>query len=276
MEAKKLTLEQIQALRSNAEKERATHAEVLARLKLVTISPELQFATLKSSYERKRFDEIMALLKAYTPASKQYELSSEVQVFIYEHKDLSEARDYMLQNFLQNKHSGLDYDVEKRIIDDKLPPFIPVKVGGNIEGYIYPKFGKNAEVYMVKETLKACEKADKITDELKFLDTYTMKHPLCDAADTALMDFLFVFTGRDSKLYTLESFVMTYIGRVDRLSRDAQLRLIQSGNHNAIMHCIALSFGGIKDKKVVDALLERADAEEVTAYFKRWAREWSV
>lgn len=270
MEAKKLTLEQIQALRSNAEKERATHAEVLSRLKLVTILPDLQLATLKSSYERKRFDEIMALLKAYTPASKQYELSSEVQVFIYEHKDLKEARNYMLQNC----YPGCE--LAKRIIDDRLPPFIPVKKDDPNTSYIYPKFCSDAEVYMVEETLKACQKADKLTDELKFLDTYTTRYGLAAAADTALMDFLFVSTGRDSVLDTLESFVMTFIGRHGSLSVAAQLRLIQSGCHNAIMHYIMYSSYGIQDAEVVDALLERANPEEVKAYFNRWGRQWSV
>ena len=272
MEAKKLTLEQIQALRSNAEKERATHAEVLSRLKLVTISPDLQLATLKSSYDRKRMDEIMALLRAYSSGNKQYELAPEVQVFIYEHKDLNRARNYMLQN------NHLTYEVEKRIFDDKLTPFIPVKIDDEdeIKEYIYPKFCNDAEVYMVEETLKACEKADKLSDELKFLDIYTTKYPLSDSADTALMDFLFVSTGRDSTLDTLESFVMTYIGRHDKLSTAAQLRLIQSGCKKVIMHYITNSLCGIVDPEVADALLERADAEEVTAYFYRWGRQWSV
>ena len=267
MEARKLTLEEIQALRSSAEKERATHAEVMARLRLVTLSPELQLATLKSSYERKRFDEIMALLRAFSSGNKLYELSSLVELFIYEHKDLKEAKDYMLQNCY------LGYEVAKRVIDDKLPPFIPVKKDDPDAGYIYPKFCSDAEVYMVEETLKACQKADKLTDELKFLDTYTTRYGLAVAADTALIDFLFVSTGRDSVLDTLESFVLTFIGRHGSLSVAAQLRLIQSGCHNAIMHYIKYSSYGIQDAEVVDALLERADPEEVKAYFTRWGRQ---
>jgi len=263
MNRKKLSPEEIQELRCNAEKERATHAEVMKNIHAVTMSPQLQMTTLMSSYNRHRNDEIMALLQVHTLGNRQYELATEVMKFIYDHgQELSKAKDFMLKN------NHLVYEIEKRIFDDKLTPFITT-AGGKV---IYPKFSADAEVYMVKETLKACRKADKLTDELNFLDIYTQEHTLTAAGEIALMEFLLETHGRDSVLDTLCSFVMTYIGRHQNIVQPAWLSAIKSGNHDVIMHLITQTSTLTEDCAVVEALLERADEQEVTAYYNRWSR----
>ena len=268
MNQKKLSPEEIQELRRNAENERATHAEVMKNIRATIMSPQLQMTTLMSSYNRKRYDEILALLEAHADSNKLYELSSEVKIFIYEHSKqpndpLSKAKKFMLE------HNRLGYELEKRLFDDKVPPFFTTNSGR----MTYPKFCADAEVYMVKETLKACQKSDKLTDELHFLDTYTQEHVLTAAAEVALMDFLFVTAGRDSVIDTLQSFVLTYIGRHQDLVQPAWLKAIKAGNHEVIMNLIAFTTQLTEDSTVVAALMERADAEEVTAYYNRWGRE---
>lgn len=266
MHNNKLTPEEIQALRENAEKERATHAEVMANIRRVIMSPDLQMSTIKSSYERNREDEILALLRNHVPSNKQYELSTEVKLFIYDDShNLKEAKAFLLQKNL------LGYELEKRIFDDKLQPFYK-KDSSQYTQLVYPKFCPNAEVYMVEKTLEACKKADKLNGELDFLLEYIETYPLSPSGETALMDFLYVNTGRDSVLDTLESTVITYMGHHDCITPAAQLRIIQSGNHKVIMHCILHTVHGIQDPEVLDALLERAEPEEVKAYFARWAR----
>lgn len=264
MNRKKLSPEEIQALRANAEKERAEHAEVMKNLRAVTMSPTLQMTTLMSSYNRHRKDEIMAMLTAFASGDKRYELCSEVKSFIYSHgEELSEAKSYMLQNM----HLG--YTLEKLIFDDKVQPFVTTNSGK----LIYPKFCADAEVYMVNETLNACQKAFKLTGELHFLDTYTQEHALCNNGEEALMEFLFVTTGLDSVLDALSGFVLTYISRHPSITPEACLRAIKSGNHEVIMQLIKLTSTLTENSLVADALLKRADEEEVTAYFNRWARE---
>lgn len=264
MERKKLLPEEIQALRASAEKERAKHAEIMKNFKAVTLSPQLQMTILMSSYERGRKDEIKALLEFHTSGNRQYELSSEVMMFIYEHGDeLSEEKDFMLKN------NHLGYEVSKRIFDDKLPPFITTPQGVTV----YPKFCPYAEVYMVEETLKACQKADKLSDELKFLTDYTHGYVLSDQAELALTDFLFVSTGRNSVLDTLRAFVLGYLVHYQNIATDALLRIFQSDDHEIIQYYIAHSTKLISEKKVLDALFARADAEEVKTYYNRWAKE---
>ena len=264
MEQKKLTPEKIQALRVSAEKERDAHAEVVKNLKAVTMSPTLQMTTLMSSYNRKRKDEVTALLLNYISGDKRYELATEVMQFIYDHEEeLPEAKRFMLQN------NHLTFELEKRIFDDKLDPFFT-----DDEGHVtYPKFSLTAEVYMVKETLKACQKADRLSDELNFLNKYTERYALTDSAELELTDFLFVSTGRDSVLDTLQSFVLGYLVRYQSIAAPAQLRIIQSGNHEVILYYITHSSKLIDDAEVLKALMDRADAEEVTAYYNRWAKE---
>lgn len=264
MVQKKLLPEEIQALRVNAEKERAAHAEVMTNLRAVTMSPKLQMTTLMSSYNRQRDDEIMALLEAHAEKEKRYDLAPEVMLFIYEHGDeLSEAKNFMLAN------NHLVYELEKRVFDDKLPPFFTDEK----DIVTYPVFSNSGEVYMVKETLKACLKADKISDELVFLTDYTEKHKLSDAAEVALTDFLFVTNGRDSVLDTLRSFVLGYLVHYQDIAADALLRIIQADDHELIQYYVAHSTKLISDEKVLDALFDRADAEEVTTYYNRWAKE---
>lgn len=264
MEQRKLSLEEIQALHANAEKERAKHAEIMKNFKAVTLSPQLQMTILMSSYERGRKDEIKALLEFHMSGNRQYELSSEVMMFIYEHGDeLSEEKDFMLKN------NHLGYEVSKRIFDDKLPPFITTPQGETV----YPKFCPYAEVYMVEETLKACQKADKLSDELKFLTDYTHGYVLADVAEVALTNFLFVSSACDDVIKCLRSFVLDYLVCHRHIADDALLRIIKAGDHEIILYYITHSTLIISDSKVLNALKERADAEEITAYYNRWARE---
>lgn len=265
MNSKKLSPEEIQALRVNAEKERATHASVMTNLSHVILSPTLQMTTLMSSYERHRIDEIMVLLDTYAiGGKKQYEMATEVMQFIYDHGDeLPEVKTYMLQN------NHLVYEIEKRIFDDKLAPFFKDENGI----ITYPKFSPNAEVYMVTETLKACQKANRLTNELNFLNFYISKHELSSLAEVALTEFLFASHGRDSVLDSLQTFILGYLDHYGNVCRAAQLRIIQSGNHDVILYYIRHAQPLINAQEVIDALMERADEEEVVAYYNRWAKE---
>lgn len=263
MERKKLTPEEIQVLRADAEKERAAHRQVISNLSLTTMSSTLQMMTVVSSYERMRESEVLLFLAKFAKVTLRYELSDAVKMFIYERGDeFPKAKAYMLQ------HNHLGYLLEKRIIDDNLSPFYK----NAHDKMVYPKFADSSERYLVERTLNACQRANKLSDELRFLTAYTSDNKLCHCAETSLMDFLTVTTVRDSVIDTLESFVLSYIGCHEDLAPDAQLRMIKSGNHKVIMYYITHSKLGI-DNAVVDALLERADAEEVTAYFKRYAKQ---
>lgn len=262
--SRKLTPEQIQEIRVMAEKKREAHRQVMAHLSLITMSPQLQMTTLMSSYKRGREDEILKLLEVHTTGSRRYELASEVMLFVYTHKDeLPEAFSFMLQN------NRLIHELETRIFDDKVPPFFTDENGNKR----YPKFSKFAEGYMVKKTLEACEKADKLTDELDFLSEYTKDNPLSDVAQVKLIDYLFVTTGRDSVLDALQRFVLRYLERYKDICYTAQIRLIQSGNHELIMYYITHSIILIFDCEVIVTLIDRADEEEITAYYNRYARE---
>lgn len=264
MVAKKLTPQEIEVLRDNAEKERTAHTVVLGNLRLVTMSSALQMTTVTSSYERKREDEVLAFLEKFTPENTRNELVDAVKMFIYEHgNEMPNAKWYML------RHNHLGYIIEKRIIDDNLSPFYQ----NEHNNMVFPKFVSSSESYLVKKTLEACQRANKLTDELRFLTEYTKDNRLEHCPETTLMDFLFVTTGRDSVIDALKSFVLTYIGIHEELAPDAQLQMIKSGCHEVIMHYILHSKKGICDKAVEKALLERADAEEVTAYFQRYAMQ---
>ena len=263
MNRKKLSPEEIRVLRSNAEKERTTHAEVMKNIKAVTMSPQLQMTTLLSSYERGRKDEILALLQAHTTENRKYELSAEVKLFIYKHGDeLQNEKKFMLKN------NHLGYEIEKLLFDDKYSPFF--LIAGRYIGY--PKFCANSEVYMVKESLKECLKVDRLTNELHFLDEYTMYIALSSAGEIALMEFLSATHGRDSTLDALCNFVKNYIVRHRNINPMAWLKAIQYGNHDVIMHLIRYATL-TDDVSVVNALIERADEEEITSYFSRWAKE---
>jgi len=264
MNQKKLTPEEIQELRLNAEKERATHAEVMKNIKATVMSPTLQMTTLMSSYNRHRKDEIEAFLKAYTQKDKKYELSDEVKLFIYEHgEEFSKIRLFMMT------HNHLGFALEKRIFDDKWSPFKKLEDGM----LSYPRFCPEAEVYIVKETMKNCLKANKLTNELQFLTTYTNRYALSVPAEIALTDYLFATNGRDSVLDALASVVLGYLVQHQAMTEEALLRIIKSGNHEVIMYYITHSLKLISAPKVLEALMDRADAEEVTAYYDRWARE---
>ena len=264
MNQKKLTPEEIQELRLNAEKERITHAEVMKIINVTVMSPTLQMTTLMSSYNRHRKDEIMAFLKVYTKKAKRYELSDEVELFIYEHGDeLPDIRLFMISN------NHLCFTLGKRIFDEKLAPFKKRKNGK----LTYPRFTPQTEVYIVKETMNNCLKANKLTDELQFLTTYTNRYKLSVPAEIALTDFLFATNGRDSVLDALASVVLGYLVQHQAMTEEALLRIIKSGNHEVIMFYITHSWKLISAPKVLEALMDRADAEEVTAYYDRWARE---
>ena len=263
--SRKLTPEEIQEISIAAKRKVAAHSQVLANLTLVILSPQLQMTTLMSSYERGREDEILRLLEIHTTGTRRFELASEVMLFIYNHRnELPEAYRFMLQN------NRLFYELETRIFDDKIPPFFTDENGN--KGY--PKFDKKAEVYMVSKTMTACEKADKLSDELDFLSEYTRNNQLSDVAEVRLMDFLFVTAGRDSVPDTLQKFVLDYLKHYRSICYTAQKRLIQSGNHELIMYYIKNSREVIFDREVIEALHERADEEEIRAYYDRYASEW--
>ena len=266
----KITAEEVQVLRTKAEKERKLHAQILELIAFARTNPKtLSEARQLEIVVRKREGEVLKMLEIFAEKQDQKNpvcvLSKPAQLFIYEDKNgLSKAKDYMLH------HLSLCTAIERKIFDDDLQ--MVYLEDGKIDNY--PKFSAEGEVYIVEKTLEKCAKAEeRITNELMFLNEYTRDHRLCDKAEVALMEFLFIKRDYDEVVRDLERFVLDYIIRYHGVCQPAQLRLIQSENHDLIMYYITRSEQIIDDKEVIDALIERGNKEEVTAYFERYEQE---
>jgi len=274
----KITAEEVQLLRNAAEKERETHAKVMKDIEALNgrmyPSSSNYVAKIKMTEKRqmeivsrKRESEVLALLQAFskkTGDDPTNNLSDEVQLFIYDAANkLFKAKKYMLKNNI------LCYAVEKRIFDEDMPLYLDED--GKQDKY--PKFSPEGEVYIAKQTLEKCKSVERISIELIFLNEYTQTYSLSVPGEVALMDFLFVTPDHNNVIKTLEDFVRKYIVHYEELSPDAQIRLIQSGNHELIMYYITHSKNGFDDGTVAEKLIERGNREEVTAYFKRYGRE---
>ena len=263
----KITAEEVQLLRTNAEKERKIHAQVLELI--ATCQKPLTEAQELEILARKRESEVLKLLEVYAKeyASHRFGfvLSVPAQLFIYDsNNNLPKSKDYMLHK------TELCSAVEKKIFDDDLQIII------NEEGKLdnYPKFTSEGETYMVEQTLKKAVQSENADESvLIFLHEYTQTHNLSSDADTALMEFLFVQADCKKPKKYLCRFVLDYLARYGILSASAQIRLIQSGNHDLIMYYITRSKKVISNQKVIDELISRGDREEVKAYFKRYEEE---
>ena len=265
---KKMTADEVQLLRERAEKERANHAWAMNLIKDVEKGtvPPLSKGYQMLIAERQRESELMALLEIYAEnLGGRLVLDDEVQEYIFKHADkLPQVKEFLIKNFT------LCYAVEMCIFKDDNPLFM--KVDDEMQEY-YPKFSPEGEKFIVEETLKKCRALRSVTSEMYFLTGYTKRYELSPAAQNALMDYLYVRTAWDSVSEALERFVIDYIVKYQNLVIPAQLKLIRSGNHKAIMCYIEHSSQGIQAKEVLNELIERGDREEITAYFNRYANE---
>jgi len=268
MKQEKMTADEVQVLRENAERERNRHAWAMKLIRDVEkgIAPPLSRNYQLEIIERKRESEILALLEVYAEnQDNRLVLVDDAQKFILDHGDeLPNAKEYLLKNF------PLCLMVEVGIFRADKPMFM--KDGDEVKEF-YPKFSQEGEEFIVKETLANCLKVDHITTELYFLTGYIKNHELSPLAQIALMDFLTPDTYSDRLTEELSNFVIDYIAKYKTLAFTAQLKLIRSGDHALIMYYITNSAEGIQTKEVLDALIKRGDREEITAYFNRYAHE---
>lgn len=261
----KITAEEIQLLRQNAENEREKHAQIMRLLHAIEIgaNPPLSEAQQMEIVGRGREDEVLALIDVYDGKfGHEPSLSDEVQLYIYD--KLPKAKESMLRSM------HLCYRVECRIFDDDTPLYAQE---GEVTKEFYPRFSPEGEEYMVKSTLKNCEKQRTITNELYFLQGYTKEYRLTNAGEVALMKFLSSTYDRSPVLDALENFVIGYLAKYKELCAAAQLEMVRSDDHKVIMYYIENALECIKEEKVIDELLNRGEREEVTAYFNRYAVE---
>ena len=264
-----MTAGEIQLLRQKAENERNRHAQMMHLIHSVEIgaAPPLSIAYQMEIVSREREDETLALLKVYVEKFGQDTgvfLSDAAQLYIYDDKNkLPQSKKYMLHSM------PLCYSVERRIFDDDKPLYYQETDGVK---EFYPKFSPEGEEHMVEGTMENCNKAKIVTDELYFLRGYTKEHRLSPQGEVALMKFL-SSSDRSAVLDALENFVIEYLAQYKELCPAAQIDMIKSDDHKVIMYYITQSLDGIKDDEVVEALLNRAEREEVTAYFERYAKE---
>ncbi len=266
----KMTAEEIQLLREKAENERNRHAQMMHLIHSVEIgaAPPLSTAYQMEIVTREREDETLALLKLYVEKFGQDTgvfLSDAAQLYIYDDTNkLPKSKEYMLHSM------PLCYSVERRIFDDDKPLYYQETDGVK---EFYPKFSPEGEEHMVEGTMENCNKAKIVTDELYFLRGYTKEHRLSVQGEVALMKFLSSSHDCSSVSDALENFVIEYLAQYKELCLEAQIDMIRSDNHKVIMYYITQSLDGIKDDEVIEALLNRAEREEVTAYFERYAKE---
>jgi len=264
-----MTAEEIQLLREKAENERTKHAQTMHVINSFEIgaAPPLSTTAQMEIVIRQREDEVLALLEVY---DKKFQdlgvtLSDATQLYIYDDAyKLPKSKEFMIHCM------PICYQVECRIFDDDKPLFYQEADGVK---EFYPQFSPEGEVYMIEGTIKNCNKARISTDELYFLRGYTKERQLTTVGEVALMKFLSSSFSRSIVQDTLENFVIEYLAKYKELCPEAQIDMIRSNNHKVIMYYITESLDGIKDNKVVNELLNRAEREEVTAYFERYAKE---
>lgn len=252
----KISVEEILQLRKKAEAERQRHHEIMCKIKYsgCAISDELQ----EEIVHRRREDEILAMLE------KEPVITKSVQSYIYDEKNgLPQSKDYML------RHTVLDLSIQQKLFDEKVYLYLPEEENKCCS----VKFSPAGEKYMVEQTLASCEHCNQITTELTFLNIYIQQYQLSSLGDTALMKFLGVYTGRDSTIDTLQRFVINYIAQYEKLSERAEFELVNSGNHRCIMFYIQRAKKLPSNSAFVTALEKRANKEEVTAFYKRYAKE---
>ena len=261
----KVTAEEIQLLRQNAENEREKHAQIMRLLHAIEIgaNPPLSEAQQMEIVAHGREDEVLTLIDVYDGKfGHDPSLSDEVQLYIYD--KLPKVKEYMLRSM------PICYRVECRVFDDDKPLYYK---DGDITKELYPRFSPEGETYMVESTLRNCEKKRTITNELYFIQGYTKEYRLTEAGEIALMKFLSSTYDRSPVLDGLENFVIDYLAKYKTLCPGAQLEMIRSDDHKVIMYYIKNALECIKDENVINELLNRGEREEVTAYFDRYAVE---
>lgn len=251
----KISAEELQQLRENAKQEHLLHQKIMQMISAGVILTEVQQMEVVT---RNKKSEVMALLKCNVP------IVESVQLYIYDDKNhLPEAKDYMIKNI------QLEPAVEKKIFDDRLAIYWDAEEGNNCYP---PRFSPAGEQYMVKETLAKCLQCDHITDELLFLHNYLQKYQLSPVADNALVSFLAV-SASENVMEALKRLVMDYIIRYEQLSYIAELSMVKAGNHEVIMLYIKRSKQIITSNAVIEALEERANRDEIVAFYERYANE---
>ncbi len=268
MKQEKITIAEVKRLKEAAEKEKATHHAIMARIDRIS-SVQIGFNWFPEGLpaeeqmqivQRGNQKEIMALLQAYANLCvSSYEverfecanLCEEAQMYIYRQPIGFDApRNYMLE------HNRLHLAVEKALIDKDMYASIGQR-----------KFSPEAEVYLLEEGLRKCREADKAFP-LGSVNAYLEKNSFSDKAQVVLMKYLNLSSGADSVIDYCRARVKMYIDKYKNLCLEAQRKLVESGDSELIMLYILFSREGLQAE---DELLERGNREEIEAYFKRYA-----
>ncbi len=242
----KISVAEISRLREFAKVERKKHQFIMRRIEQqkseeTILSPEEQMEIVK----RGNTTEIRSMLEAF---GINHLLSSEVQIYIYNHS-VKEDRlcDWMLKNCLWS------LELEKILIDNNAK--------------IQRKLSPQAEVYLLKQNLETSQNLNNLS-YIEAVEIYLHKHELSLSGQKELMSYLNLSYGRDSLIDKCKKIVKDYIFQYKNLNIVAQRLLIQSGNHDVIMHYIQDSIKGLEAE---EELLERGNRKEVEAYFARYA-----
>ena len=277
----KITAEEIQQLRENAERERGLHQKIMhAILALrgirqpdgtfpsIPLSPEDQMLILR----RGREDEVMEMLQAYaeTDWEKVGACCTQAQIYIYEQARkggtalMKKANLYMLGNCL------LTSQFEKHMID----AVWNTEQFAQIDSlWSRRKKTPEAEVYMIMKTLQDLQRQGVIlTIETQCISTYVADNQLSPEGEEALMKFINLRQLRKVVRDKLRGIVLQYI-KTYPLSSLGQEALIATQDHNFIIDFIAISPKSFTSATAVALLVKRSIRTELVAFFKRYAQE---
>ena len=263
----KLTIAEINLLRDEAEKERATHRSILKEISsyeciwkengLDTMPEELQLQIL----ERNRKDEIEPLLDSYAKelyshlrgSTMKRELSTAFQLKLYEKRATKGNLVYVLLT-----KCLVCLSLEKILIDSN-------------SSHMFDPKSAEAEGYLVSTLI---EKAKKYDDASLFdtIGRYYRLRRFQDSSENLFVEFISsIKTGRDSTFDAAEKLLKDYISSYDYLTESAENTLVSKCNHALIMYYLENSKKGLSYQSSVDLLLKRANKEEIELYFKRYS-----
>ena len=276
----KITAEEIQQLRENAEKERGLHQKIMhvilalrgirqpdGTFPSMPLSPEEQMLILR----RGREDEVVEMLQAYaeTDWEKVGSCCTQAQIYIYEQARkggmtwMKKANLYMLENCL------LTPQFEKHMIDTVWN----IELSQIDSLWSRRKKTPEAEVYMIMKTLQDIQRQGVIlTIETQCISTYVADNQLSPEGEEALMKFINLGQLRKVVKDKLRGIVLQYI-KTYPLSSLGQEALVATQDHNLIMEFIVTSPKSFTSSTAVALLVKRAIRTELVAFFKRYAQE---
>lgn len=269
MEREKISPQEIAKLKEAAEKERSIHRKIMEDIKKISsvhigsdYFPEgLPPSTQMEIISRGNKTELEALLEAYAnlrlPSydKERFEranLCEEAQLAVYRMgMGYDDIRNYFLSR------NRLCLAVEKEIIDKGITNS--------------RRFSPEGEKYLIGSVLKITHEKDCV-DNLSVLEAYINEAKLSEPAEEAFVTgFLAPLNARDIVIDACGNLVKSYIVKYRNLCDAAEVALIAGGTHELIMEYILFSLNGLHSRDAVEKLLRRADREEVTAYYKRYA-----